>query len=105
MDQALVHVGTTEPPITLHLSIRLALFSLVLPLPIDLVNIAVMELYGPVPGPLVSRQLFSERHAPMLATFTEAAHDKLNRVLVRDLGNFFKLPFGGWKSGLVIFWG
>jgi hypothetical protein len=50
-----IHSGVAKPVIASHLSICLAFIPLVSLLPIDLVNITVMELHGPVSRPLVSR--------------------------------------------------
>jgi hypothetical protein len=43
-----------------------------------------MKLNGPVSRPLMSRQLLSECHTPMLATFAEAAYNRPNCILIRN---------------------
>jgi hypothetical protein len=101
--EGLVHVGSVEPMVTLHLSGRIAFRSLAFLLAVDLVNIAVMKLNGPVSRPLVSRQLFSECHTPMLATFAEAAHNKPNCILVRSLG-YVDVVLVGNRRGFLFFW-
>jgi hypothetical protein len=73
-------------------------------LPINLVNIAVMDLNGPVSRPFVSRQLFGERHTPMLAAFTEAAYNKPNRILVRYCGDSLATFSVCASSDIVYFW-
>ena len=101
--EGLVHVGTVKLVDTLHLSGRTALRSLPFLLAIDLVNIAVMKLNGPVSRPFVPGQLFSECHTPMLATFAEAAYNKPNCILVRNFGSVVLTPFGNWRSGFLFF--
>lgn len=90
---------------TLPLSICFVFVSMVLLFAVGLIDIAVMELNGPLARPLVSRQFFSESHTPMLAAFTETAHNKLTHVVARDLVDvIFLLCFGDLRGGFVFFW-
>jgi hypothetical protein len=101
MGRVLFHVRTANPVIALLFSICVALVSLISLLPIDLVDIAVMDLNGPVCGPVVPGQFFGECDTAVLSAFTKTADDKLNGDLIHELGAMFLGDLGGIS---VSFW-
>lgn len=101
----LVHVGTAKCGIALSVPICTAFLSLVLLLPIGLVDVAVVELNGPVSRPFVSCQFFGECYTAVLAAFAETAYNKLNCIHGRDFRDVFLLLFGDLEGGsFVFFW-
>ena len=97
----LFQVGATKSFLSLPLSIFI---SVVLLVPVDFVNIAVMEFKGPVSRPLMSRQLFSKCYTPVFATLTETAHHELSRTIFSSFGSLLLLCFlGDLSCGLVSF--
>jgi hypothetical protein len=102
--QALFHVGTAKAMIALPLAVCFAFVFLVLFIAVGLFDVTVMELNCPLARPLVSGQFFGKSYTPMLAAFTETAHNKLRRIVVRDLGDvIFLLCFRDLRGGFVSF--
>jgi len=101
----LVHVGTAKCGIALSVPMCTAFLSLVLLLPIGLVDVAVVGLNGPVSRPFVSCQFFGECYTAVLAAFAETAHNKPNCIHGRNVGDVFLLLFGDLEGGIfMVFW-
>jgi hypothetical protein len=99
----LFRVGIANPVIVLIFSMCAALVPLISLLPIiDLVNIAVMDLNGPVSRPFVSGQFFCERDTAVPSAFTKTADDKLNYTIVRTFGVIFLPLFGDLGRGISV---
>jgi hypothetical protein len=95
----LFHVGTANPVVIIlffpiYVVSVVSPISLLLPI-IDPVNIAMMDLNGPVSRPLVAGQFFREGDTTVFSAFAKTADDELNRILlVRDFGVISLFRFG-----------